>query len=174
MSGKPEPSDFDPAPKDDPSLEDAFGGASLKPAAGAAARIPSRCRVHFLPDAKATDRGIVYRRGEERFLLVWGRIQAAFAADVGEPEGVRTVVFDVAVEMRGDECVLCRFDVDPGDEAQALARAIEVGVGRELCSASLRALAREGLPSRHYVDLDTLTEATLEAIRFRAGADPAC
>ena len=170
MAPKPHPTDLDLAAKDDPDLEDAFASAALGPASpvGEVGRVPSRCRVHLLPDAKATDRGIVYRRGDERFLLAWGRVKAAFAAEVGEPEGVRTVVFDVAVETRGDECVLCRFDVDPGDEAQALARAIELGVGREQSSASLRTLAREGFPSRHYADLDTLTEATLEAIRFRA------
>jgi len=170
MAAKPSSIDPDPAWKDDPVLEDAFAGAALGRRApqGTEPRVPSRCRVHLLPDAKATDRGLVYRRGEERFLLAWARVQAAFAAEVGEPEGVRTVVFDVAVETRGDECVLCRFDVDPGDEAQALARAIELGVGRDAASASLRALAREGLPSRRYTDLETLTEATLEAIRFRA------
>jgi len=166
---QPHPAAADPELKDDPALEDGFGGLFGAAApAEAEGRVPSRCRVHLLPDAKATDRGVVYRRGDERFLLAWARMQAAFAAEVGEPEGVRTVVFDVAVETRGDECVLCRFDVDPGEEAQALARAIEVGVGREQCSASLRNLAREGLPSRHYTDLETLTEATLEAIRFRA------
>jgi len=173
MASKPHPTiatTADPDLKDDPALADGFGDlfGGAAPAPGAEARVPSRCRVHLLPDAKATDRGVVYRRGDDRFLLAWSRMQAAFAAEVGEPEGVRTLVFDVAVEIRGDECVLCRFDADSSEEAQALARAIEVGVGRERCSASLSTLAREGLPSRHYADLETLTEATLEAIRFRA------
>ncbi|HVP31637.1 MAG TPA: hypothetical protein VMW35_21005 [Myxococcota bacterium] len=165
------PAAADSGLKDDPALGgDGFGVRELA-AGGALASsslVPSRCRVHLLPDAKATDRGIVYRRGEERFLLAWPRIRAAFAAEVGEPEGVRTLVFDLALEPSGPECVLCRFDVEPGDEAQALARAIEVGVGREQCSASLRSLAREGSPTRHYADLETLTEAHLEAVRFRA------
>jgi hypothetical protein len=170
MAARPGSIDSAAAPKADPVLADAFAGTALgRPAPPSSGpRVPSHCRVHLLPDAKATDRGLVYRRGSDRFLLAWARVQAAFAAEVGEPEGVRTVVFDLAVETHGNVCVLCRFDMEPGDEGQALARAIELGVGREACSASLRALAREGLPSRQYPDLETLNEATLEAVRFRA------
>ncbi len=132
-----------------------------------AGQVPSRYRVHLLPDAKVTERGVVYRRGEDRFLLVWSRIERALAAEVGEPEGVRTIVFDLALELVGPECVVCRLDAEPGEDASALARAIQIGVGRDRCSPSLRALATEGLPTRCYPDLDTLTEANLESIRFQ-------
>ena len=49
------------------------------------------------------------------------RILHALAAEVGEPEGVRTVVFDLLVERKATGCVVCRFDADPGPEAKALA-----------------------------------------------------
>jgi hypothetical protein len=130
-------------------------------------RVPSRYRVHLLPDAKPTERGIVYRRGEDRFLLAWSRVEHALAAEVGEPEGVRTIVFDLALEVSGAECVVCRLDAEPGDEAIAVGRAIQLGIGRERCSPSLRALATEGLPTRCYADLETLSEANLETLRFR-------
>jgi hypothetical protein len=139
----------------------------VAPPAGGADQVPSRYRVHLLPDAKVTERGVVYRRGDDRFLLVWSRVERALAAEVGEPEGVRTIVFDLALELVGPECVVCRLDAEPGEEASALARAIQIGVGRDRCSASLRALATEGLPTRCYPDLDTLTEANLESIRFQ-------
>ncbi len=131
------------------------------------ARVPSRYRVHLLPDAKPTERGVVYRRGEDRFLLAWSRVEHALGAEVGEPEGVRTIVFDLALEVSGAECVVCRLDAEPGEEATAVARAIQLGIGRERGSASLRALAAEGLPTRCYSDLETLSEANLETLRFR-------
>lgn len=130
------------------------------------AEVPSRYRAHLLPEAKVTERGVVYRRGEQRFLLEWNRVQRALAAEVGEPQGVRTIVFDLAVQVEGPECVVCRFDADPGDEAMATARAIELGVGPDRCSLSLKNLAAEGIPTRSYPDLDTFEEAALESIRF--------
>ncbi len=128
--------------------------------------VPSRYRALLLPEAKVTDRGLVYRRGARHYLLAWSRVERAFAAEIGEPEGVRTIVFDLAVEVRGPECVVCRFDAEPGSDAMGIARAIEVGTGRDRCSPSLRTLAAEGLPTRRYVDLESFEEATLEAIRF--------
>jgi hypothetical protein len=130
--------------------------------------VPSRYRAHLLPGAKPTEKGMVYRRGRDRFLLEWRRVRLAFAAEVGEPEGVRTIVFDLVIESDGSECVACRLDAEPGEDATALARAVELGVGRDRCAPSLRALAAEGIPTRGYPDLDTFAEATLEAIRFRA------
>lgn len=128
--------------------------------------VPSRYRAHLLPQAKVTERGVVYRRGEERFLLAWSRVRRALAAEVGEPQGVRTVVFDLAIEVEGPECVSCRFDADPGDDSMATARAIELGIGAERCSPSLKNLAEEGIPTRSYPDLETFEEAALETIRF--------
>jgi hypothetical protein len=130
------------------------------------AEVPSRYRALLLPEARLTERGLVYRRGEQRYLLAWSRVERAFAAEIGEPEGVRTIVFDLAVGVRGPECVVCRFDIDPGEEAMAAARAIENGVGRDRCSASLRSLAAEGMPTRLYHDIESFEEAALESIRF--------
>jgi hypothetical protein len=164
----------DRAKPDDPVLG---GLVSERPAPGTvhelrgglvSPQVPSRYRAHLLPDAKPTERGIVYRRGRDRFLLEWRRVLLAFAAEVGEPEGVRTIVFDLVIENDGSQCIACRLDADPGEDATALARAVELGVGRERCAASLRALAIEGIPTRGYPDLDTFAEATLEAVRYRA------
>ena len=132
-----------------------------------APEVPSRYRVHRLADPRPTERGVLYRRGERRYLLAWERVKRALAAEVGEPEGLRRVVFDLAVQVEGSECVACRLEVDPGDAARIWARAIELGVGRSGCCPSLRATAAEGWPSRSHCDLETFDEAALEAIRFR-------
>lgn len=126
--------------------------------------VPSRYRVHLLPRAKATERGILYLRGEEQFLLAWDRVKQAFAARVGEAAG-SVVVFDLAVEVTGPECVICRLEAAPG-EAQRLARAIELGVAVDARTPGLRALAHEGSAQLRFPDLETFGEASLESIRF--------
>jgi hypothetical protein len=128
--------------------------------------VPSRYRAHLLPQAKVTERGVVYRRGDQRYLLAWSRVHRGLAAEVGEPQGVRTIVFDLAIEVEGPECVVCRFDADPGEDSMATARAIQLGIGPDRCSASLKNLAAEGIPTRSYTDLETFEQAALESIRF--------
>jgi hypothetical protein len=128
--------------------------------------VPSRYRVHLLPHAKPTERGVLYLRGEEQFLLAWSRVKRAFAARVGLG-GEETVVVDLAVEVTGPECVVCRLETPP-PEAPRLARAIELGVAAEALTPGLLSLAREGVAHLSYPDLETLSEAALEAVRFPA------
>lgn len=146
----------------------------LRPASGAASsertlrregQVPSRYRVHRLPAAKPTERGVLYRRGDERFLLVWPRVRRAFAAEVGEGTERRTV-FDLVVTERGTDCVACRLDVPSGREAQRVAKAILLGIGGFACHAGLQALARDGVAGARYDDLDVFGESVLEAVRF--------
>jgi hypothetical protein len=131
------------------------------------ATLPSRYRAHVLADVKPTERGLLYRRGEQHFVLEWTRVLRAFGAEVGEPEGVRTIVFDLVVAIEGDACVACRFDADPGEAAAALARAVELGAGGERCDGSLRAVALDGFATRNHPDLESFEDAVLEAIRFK-------
>ena len=141
------------------------------PAKGpAASEVPSRYRVHLLPGAKPTERGVLYRRGGERFLLAWGRVECAFAAEVGEPEGVRTIAFDLAVEVHGPVCVVCRMEAEPGEDAMRLARAIQLGVGPELCNPCIKSLAADGIPSLSFTDTETFGDAVLESVRFAGSA----
>ena len=128
-------------------------------------QVPSRARVHRLPGAKPTERGVLYRRGGERFLLAWNRVQRAFAAQVGEDGAVRAV-FDLAVETTGPECVLCRLDTAPGEEAMRVAKAIQVALGDEACNPCVHSLAEAGVACRSYPDLEIFTESVLEAVRF--------
>jgi hypothetical protein len=137
------------------------------PSGAASDEVPSRYRVHLLPRAKPTERGVLYLRGEEQFLLAWPRVKRAFAARVGEPGGRHSFVFDLAVSVRGPECVVCRLESPPA-EAPRLARAIELGVAPEALTPALRSLAREGTAPRSYPDLETFAEASLESIRFGA------
>jgi hypothetical protein len=135
-----------------------------------ASEVPSRYRVHLLPGAKPTERGVLYRRGSERFLLAWGRVACAFAAEVGEPEGVCTIAFDLAVEASGPVCVVCRMEVEPGEDAMRIARAIQLGIGPESCNPCIKSLAADGVPSLSFPDTETFGEAVLESVRFVGSA----
>jgi hypothetical protein len=131
-----------------------------------ASEVPSRYRVHLLPGAKPTERGVLYRRGRERFLLAWGRVARAFAAEVGELDGARAIAFDLAVEVRGPVCVVCRIEAGPGENAMRIARAIQLGVGPENCNPCIDSLAADGVASLSFSDTETFGEAVLESVRF--------
>ncbi len=135
-----------PALEEDRALR---GSEPIAPVLGGSA--PQR--VVLLPEACADGRGVFYRRGERLYLLPWSDVEAAHAAEVGEPEGVQTVVFDLALAGRPQEC--CRLDADPGEPARSLGQAIERGLGRGRCTASLRAVALEGYATRSYPDLES-------------------
>jgi hypothetical protein len=136
------------------------------PAARTEPEVPSRYRVYRLPGAKPTERGVLYRRGRQRYLLAWTRVKRAFAADVGEPGEPRVTVFDLAIQVTGSECVVCRLVAEPGEQAIRVARAIELAVGSRACSPCIQALAVDGLATRAYPDLDVFSESVLEAVRF--------
>ncbi len=127
--------------------------------------VPSRYRVHLLPRAKPTEKGVLYLRGDEQFLLAWDRVKHAFAAQVGRGERAGVVVFDLAVLVSGPECVACRVEASPLD-APRVARAIELGVAAGARTPGLCALAHEGVAHLSFPDLETLSEAALESVRF--------
>jgi len=123
----------------------------------------SSCHVDLLAQAVPGERGLVYRdEGGER-ILTWDRIHRALAAEVGEPQGVRTIVFDLVVET-GPPVRLCRFDSDPIEGAQEVARALVEYLGPERATGSIKSIASDGLPTRWFPDLESLTAANLELL----------
>lgn len=120
-----------------------------------------RYRVELLAWAQLGPDGVAHREGIEARLLPWDRVLHASAAQVGEPEGVSTVVFDLLIERKADACLVRRFDADLGDDARAAAHAIVAALGRARCSRSLLALADEGAPGRSYEDLERLAAGSL-------------
>jgi hypothetical protein len=139
----------------------------------ATAQVPSRYRVHHLPRGKPTERGVLYLRGEEQFLLAWERVKRAFAGRVGGAGEAWTAVFDLAVEVWGAECVVCRLEVPPA-RAPQVARAIELGVAPEARTPGLCALAGDGQDAGRpvYADLETFGDAALESIRYGISRGP--
>lgn len=122
----------------------------------------ARYRVELLAWAEVQAEGVAFREGTETQVLRWDRVLHALAAHVGEPEGVSTVVFDLVIERKEAECLVRRFDADPGEGAQGAARALLGALGQSRCSRSLIDLAAEGIPSRSYSDLVSLAAGSLE------------
>jgi hypothetical protein len=125
-----------------------------------------RYRVEVLAWAEVAAEGVRFRAGAEPRVLGWDRVLHALAAHIGEPEGVSTVVFDLVVERKEADCLVCRFDADPGEAAQSVAKTLAAQLGRPRCSRSLLELAAEGVPGRSYADLDALAAGSLEELGY--------
>ncbi len=127
-----------------------------------------RYRVEVLPDRKLCERGIAYGDPANRSLLQWPAIQRALAAEVGEPEGVRTVIFDLVVDRisqpEGPTFAVRRLDAEPGEEAMAVARAIQAALEPEDVAPSIKSLATEGTSSLRYQDLEEFEAAALHSL----------
>ena len=124
-----------------------------------------RYRVERLPEAKPCAQGILFGGGD---LLGWEVIQSAVVAEVGEPEGVCAVIFDLVVDrLASPEGVVFevrRLDTEPGELAMEMARAIERGLVSEAASPSIKSLAAEGISSQRYHDLEEFEAAALESL----------
>ena len=119
-------------------------------------------RVELLSEARPTWKGIAYRsRGGGDSLLAWSDVQRAMSAEVGEPQGVRTIVFDLVVEVSKDECCVRRFDAEPGRDALEVARAIIGALPNDRAEGSIKSMATDGIASRWYPDLESFEEANL-------------
>jgi hypothetical protein len=127
-----------------------------------------RYRVEVLPNRQLCERGIAYGDPANRSLLQWNAIQRALAAEVGEPEGVRTIIFDLVVDRisqpEGLTFAVRRLDAEPGEEAMAVARAIETALEPEAVAPSIKSLSAEGTPSLRYQDLEEFEAAALHSL----------
>jgi hypothetical protein len=120
-------------------------------------------RVQLLIRAAATEPGLEFHDEQGEGLLAWDRVLGALAAEVGEPQGVRTVVFDLVVRTEAPVEVY-RFDSDPYDGAQEMARALLRHLGPDRTSSSIKSIAVDGMATRWYPDLESLAAANLEAL----------
>lgn len=100
----------------------------------------------------------------KKYEIEWNEIERVFAAEVGEPEGIRAIVFDLIWTGGPEGPVLLRFSVDPCDGPKHPAQRFVDSLGESRCSGSLRSLARDGRATDCFSHLDTLDEALLETL----------
>lgn len=102
--------------------------------------------------------GVRHGTGDEVEEIAWAEVAWAVAAEVGEPEGVRTIVFDLVTGADAAAFHVLRLDAEPGEDAIELARAVERGLPAERKVPSIRSLAIDGIPARWYPDLASFEE----------------
>src|SRR5215471_1418472 len=124
-------------------------------------------RVQVLREVRVGPQGLVHRHAGAEHRLAWGEIWFAVAAEVGEPEGVRAIVFDLVVgrDERGWQAL--RLDAEPGPFAEEVARATQSSVARARCGPSIKSLAHDGVPSQWYPDIESFEEAVAAAVARR-------
>lgn len=123
---------------------------------------PDSLQIELLRMAEERDGAIYHEASGVRERLDLSRVQHAVAAEVGEPEGIRTVVFDLLLDGPGGR--VWRLDADPLVGAMELARAIERSIGKERCAASLLSLATDGLTTQSFPDLHSYEEEVLSSL----------
>ena len=114
-------------------------------------------RAQILERPLVDARGIRHGAGDAHEELPWSRVRWAIAAEVGEPEGVRTIVFDLLADGPHGPRIL-RLDAEPGEDASALARAVAAGLGDARKIPTIRSLASDATPARWYPDLRSFEE----------------
>jgi len=118
-----------------------------------------RVRVLHAPEFDA--HGIAFQEGEDRELLEWRSVKRVLVAEVGEPEGVRTIVFELIVED-GPSWLTYRLGVDPADDAAEIARELAAGLGPDGAADSVKSVAADGTPTQWYPDLESFEQAVVE------------
>ena len=126
----------------------------------------ARYRVRILRAPSVGSLGIAHEQDGLPALLQWSQVARAIAAEVGEPEGVRTIVFDLVVAEPGGFLVY-RLDAEPGEEAMDLARAIERALDSERRCATIKSMATDGIPAAGHPDQRSFEEEALELIEGR-------
>ena len=121
-------------------------------------------RAEVLRDPRPAARGVLHRAADGERLLRWDEVLFALAAEVGEPEGVRAIVFDLVLGRDAHGWRVARLDADPGPGAQAIAQAIHEGVGPPQRGPSIKSLASDGVASWWHADLESFEEAASAAI----------
>jgi hypothetical protein len=121
-------------------------------------------RVEILREIRPAREGIRHRTAAGERLLGWDAVRFAVAAEVGEPEGVRTIVFDLVLGRDAEGWNVARLDADPGPVAEAIARALCAGLAPERRGPSIKSLATDGVPSWWFADLEGFEEAVLAAL----------
>lgn len=123
-----------------------------------------RYRVKLLDEAELTDEGIEYDREGGRETVPWSEIELALTAEVGEPEGVRTIVFDFIVARDEGRYQVRRMDSEPGEDAMELARLLGDHLGPDRTTAAIKSVATDGIASRWYPDLESFELDALHAL----------
>ena len=108
--------------------------------------------LQLLEEPRVSAAGIEHGPDRGRELLRWRDVIGALAAEIGEPEGVRTIVFDLLARASRGVRVAVRLDAEPGAAAAAVAQTIAAALG-DRARPSIKSLAIDGTASLWFPDL---------------------
>jgi len=131
--------------------------------------VQARYTVRLLADARPTPEGLVHRTagGEQRG--AWGQVQYALAAEIGEPQGIRTIVFDLVISGDDHLWSVLRFDEEPGEDAEAVAQVLAEAIPTERLGAAVKSLASQSVIGEWFPDVPTFEESALSNLERRGG-----
>jgi len=125
--------------------------------------------AQLVREPRVAPQGLLHRADGAERRLAWDEIWFAVAAEIGEPEGVRAIVFDLVVGRDERGFLALRLDAEAGPFAEEVARAIQAFVPRSRCGPSIKSLASDGVPSQWFADLESFEEATAIAVARSRG-----
>ena len=136
----------------------------MSPWSFSSVELRERYRVRLLSEVSLGEKGVSHLLDGEGALLAWSEVERAITAEVGEPEGVRTIVFDLVVSETDGTFEIRRMDADPGEDAMKMAKILTERLGPECASASIKSVATDGIASRWFPDLESFERDAIHTL----------
>jgi len=131
--------------------------------------VQARYAVRLLADARPTPQGLIHRTAAGEQLVSWGRVQYALAAEIGEPQGIRTIVFDLVIAVDDQRWTVLRFDEEPGEDAEAVALVLAEAIPTERLGAAVKSLASESVIGEWFSDVPDFEENAIAMLERHDG-----
>lgn len=130
--------------------------------------VQARYAVRLLADARPASEGLLHRTADGEQLVDWGDVQYVLAAEIGEPQGIRIIVFDLVVASGDGVWSVLRLDEEPGEDAEAVAQVLAAAIPAQRLGAAVKSLATESVLAEWFPDVPSFEEAAV-AVLARLG-----
>jgi hypothetical protein len=131
--------------------------------------VQARYEVRLLADARPTPEGLVHRTVDGEQHVAWSVVKYALAAEIGEPQGIRTILFDLVLAGSDGSWSVLRFDEEPGEDAEAVAEILAAAIPTERLGAAVKSLASESVLAEWFPDVPSFEETALAILAGRSG-----
>lgn len=126
--------------------------------------VQARYSVRLLADPQPAPSGLVHRTAEGELCESWDDVQYALAAEIGEPQGIRTIAFDLLVARGEEGFTLLRFDAEPGEDAESVAQVLAEAIPAERLGAEVKNLATHSVIAEWFPDVASFEESALQTL----------
>lgn len=134
--------------------------------------VQARYAVRLLADPQPAAEGLFHRTADGAQRVAWDAVQYVLAAEIGEPQGIRTIVFDLVVADGDASWTVLRFDEEPGEDAEAVAQVLTTAIPGERLGAAVKSLATESVVAEWFPDVPSFEEHAVGILARRAAAAP--